>query len=117
MRRARHLVDEERAMNYLLKLIEDRRSMRGPFDQSRAIAKGDLLAAPGHMKVAFAVRLGYPVMPMPYLRVRREVAEFTLRNLFEIPAEPTRRCNDDRIDDRVSWLSRQRVTAGHHQTH
>jgi nitroreductase len=41
-----------------------------------------LLAAPGHMKVAFAVRLGHPVMSMPYLRVRREVAEFTRWNHF-----------------------------------
>jgi nitroreductase len=30
-------------MSDLLKLIEDRHSMRGPFDRSRAIAKGDLL--------------------------------------------------------------------------
>ncbi|HUH70407.1 MAG TPA: nitroreductase family protein [Mycobacterium sp.] len=42
----------------------------------------DLLAVPGHMKVGFAVRLGYPVMSLPYLRVRREVAEFTHRNHF-----------------------------------
>ncbi len=41
-----------------------------------------LLGAPGHMKVAFAVRLGHPVMSVPYLRVRREVAEFAHRNHF-----------------------------------
>ena len=41
-----------------------------------------LLAAPGHMKVAFAVRLGHPVISMPYPRVRRGVAEFTHRNHF-----------------------------------
>jgi nitroreductase len=41
-----------------------------------------LLAAPGHMKVAFAVRLGHPVMSVPYLRVRREVAEFAHWNHF-----------------------------------
>ncbi len=42
----------------------------------------NLLAAPDHMKVAFAVRLGHPKMSVPYLRVRREVAEFTHWNQF-----------------------------------
>src|SRR6201993_5558516 len=41
-----------------------------------------LLAAPGHMKVAFAVRLGHPVISMPYPRVRRGVAGVTHRNHF-----------------------------------
>jgi nitroreductase len=41
-----------------------------------------LLAAPGHMKVGFAVRLGHPVMSVPYPRVRREVGEFVYRNHF-----------------------------------
>jgi nitroreductase len=41
-----------------------------------------LLAVPGHLKVAFAVRLGHPAMSAPYLRVRREVAEFAHRNHF-----------------------------------
>jgi nitroreductase len=42
----------------------------------------NLLAAPGRLKVAFAVRLGHPVTSVPYLRVRREVAEFSHRNHF-----------------------------------
>ena len=42
----------------------------------------NLLAAPGHMKVAFTVRLGHPAMSVPYLRVRGEVAEFTHWNTF-----------------------------------
>lgn len=42
----------------------------------------NLLSAPGHMKIAFAVRLGHPAMSVPYLRVRREVAEFTHWNQF-----------------------------------
>lgn len=42
----------------------------------------DLLAVPAHMKVGFAVRLGHPVTSVPYLRVRREVAEFTHWNHF-----------------------------------
>ena len=41
-----------------------------------------LLAAPGHMKVAFAVRLGHPVISVPCLRVRRAVTEFVHRNHF-----------------------------------
>jgi nitroreductase len=42
----------------------------------------NLLAAPGHMKIAFAVRLGHPVTSLPYPRVRREVAEFAHWNHF-----------------------------------
>lgn len=42
-----------------------------------------LLAVPPHMKMAFAARLGYPLAPLAhYLRVRREVEEFTHRNRF-----------------------------------
>jgi nitroreductase len=47
-----------------------------------AAAVKQLLAAPGHMKIAFAVRLGHPVMSVPYLTVRREVAEFAHWNRF-----------------------------------
>jgi len=50
-----------------------------------------LLAAPGHMKVAFAARLGHPVTSVPYPRVRREVAEFAHRNHFGNAGESTRR--------------------------
>ncbi|HTY29982.1 nitroreductase family protein [Mycobacterium sp.] len=42
-----------------------------------------LLAVPGELKVAFAVRLGHPVVSLPYLRVRRDVAEFVHRNHWE----------------------------------
>ena len=35
-----------------------------------------LLGVPDQMKIAYAVRLGHPVAPTAYLRVRREVAEF-----------------------------------------
>jgi hypothetical protein len=42
-----------------------------------------ILSIPGHMKIAFACRLGYPAEPPGrYLRVRREVARFTHRNSF-----------------------------------
>ncbi len=40
------------------------------------------LAVPDHMKIAFGVRLGHPVMSVPYLTVRREVAEFAHWNHF-----------------------------------
>jgi len=42
----------------------------------------NLLAAPSSLKIAFAARLGYPITSGRYLRVRREVAEFTHRNHF-----------------------------------
>ncbi|WP_461479916.1 nitroreductase family protein [Mycobacterium sp. HUMS_1102779] len=41
-----------------------------------------LLAVPDRMKVVYAVRPGHPVAAVPYLRVRREVAEFAHRNGF-----------------------------------
>jgi len=41
-----------------------------------------VVAAPDHLKIAFAVRLGHPVTSVPYLRVRREVAEFAHWNHF-----------------------------------
>jgi nitroreductase len=50
-----------------------------------------LLAVPGHMKVAFAARLGHPVTSVPYSRVRREVAQFAHRNHFGNTGESTRR--------------------------
>ncbi len=42
-----------------------------------------ILNVPGHLKIAFAFRLGYPVpKPAEYLRVRREVGNFTHYNQF-----------------------------------
>lgn len=43
-----------------------------------------ILRLPGHMRIAFACRLGYPPPPpVPYLRVRRSLARFTHRNRFD----------------------------------
>lgn len=41
-----------------------------------------ILAIPDALKIGFAVRLGYPETPVSYLRVRRELADFTHRNRF-----------------------------------
>jgi nitroreductase len=42
-----------------------------------------LLGIPTYMKIAFAVRLGYPIStPAKYLRVRRDVGDFTHNNRF-----------------------------------
>lgn len=42
-----------------------------------------VLEIPEYMRIAFAVRLGYPVAEPPnYLRVRRDVEEFTHHNRF-----------------------------------
>jgi nitroreductase len=41
-----------------------------------------ILAVPAALKIGFAVRLGYPKTPDTYLRVRREVEDFTHRNRF-----------------------------------
>jgi nitroreductase len=42
-----------------------------------------ILDIPGHLKIAFACRLGYPVSPpTEYLRVRRDVEDFTHHNRF-----------------------------------
>jgi nitroreductase len=47
-----------------------------------------ILDIPGHLQIAFACRLGYPRAPPPkYLRVRREVADFTHHNRY-LPAGP-----------------------------
>lgn len=46
-----------------------------------------ILAVPDPMKIGFAVRLGYPATPGTYLRVRRDVEDFTHRNRFE-PKRP-----------------------------
>jgi nitroreductase len=43
----------------------------------------DILGIPKHLKIAFAFRLGYPVpSPTAYVRVRREVEDFTHHNRF-----------------------------------
>jgi len=42
-----------------------------------------ILNIPGRLKIAFALRLGYPVpRPAKYLRVRRDVRDFTHINRF-----------------------------------
>jgi nitroreductase len=43
-----------------------------------------ILVVPDHLKIGFAVRLGYPKMPTTYLRVRRAVEDFTHRNRFSL---------------------------------
>jgi nitroreductase len=40
------------------------------------------LGVPEHMKIGFAVRLGYPKAPVTYPRVRRDVEDFTHRNRY-----------------------------------
>ncbi len=42
-----------------------------------------LLKIPEHLKIAFSVRLGYPASSSAYLRVRREVQDFTYHNQYE----------------------------------
>ena len=41
-----------------------------------------LLGIPKHMEVGFAVRTGYPVAKVDYLRVRRDAEDFTHHNAF-----------------------------------
>ena len=41
-----------------------------------------ILAVPEHLKIGFAARLGYPKTAATYLRVRRDVEDFTHRNRF-----------------------------------
>ncbi len=41
-----------------------------------------ILDIPDHLMIAFSVRLGYPVSAAKYLRVRREVPDFTHHNRF-----------------------------------
>ena len=40
------------------------------------------LGIPGHLKIAFAVRLGYPMRKPEYVRVRRDVETFTHYNRY-----------------------------------
>ena len=55
---------------------------------SVAEAVKHLVGAPSYMKIAFAVRLGYPVVSESYLRVRRDVAEFAHWNRFGATSLP-----------------------------
>ena len=43
----------------------------------------ELLSIPDNQKIAFAIRLGYPVITTDYLRVRRNVEEFAFLNGFK----------------------------------
>ena len=42
----------------------------------------EILSIPDNQKIAFAIRLGYPVITTDYLRVRRNVEDFTSLNGF-----------------------------------
>ena len=42
----------------------------------------DILSIPDNQKIAFAIRLGYPVITTDYIRVRRNVEDFTSLNGF-----------------------------------
>ena len=42
----------------------------------------EILSIPDNQKIAFAVRLGYPIITTDYLRVRRNVEDFTSLNGF-----------------------------------
>ena len=43
----------------------------------------DLLHVPENLKIAFSCRLGYPISkPAKYLRVRRDIKDFTYHNKF-----------------------------------
>jgi nitroreductase len=41
-----------------------------------------VLNIPKHMEIAFAVRLGYPISQSKYIRVRRNIDNFTYHNMF-----------------------------------
>ena len=41
-----------------------------------------LLGIPEHIKIAYACRLGYPTSAAKYLRVRRDIEDFTHYNQF-----------------------------------
>jgi nitroreductase len=47
-----------------------------------------ILHIPQHLKIAFAVRLGYPTAAAEgYLRVRRRIQDFTHRNRYGVHAD------------------------------
>jgi nitroreductase len=41
-----------------------------------------ILNVPEHLRIAYTIRLGYQVASAKYLRVRRELEEFTHHNKF-----------------------------------
>jgi len=41
-----------------------------------------ILQVPEHLKIAYTIRLGYPATPEKYLRVRREIDDFTHHNKY-----------------------------------
>jgi len=51
---------------------------------SQAIAHKlkQMLTIPNYMEIAFAIRLGYPATQTKYLRVRRDIDDFTHHNVF-----------------------------------
>jgi nitroreductase len=47
-----------------------------------------ILGIPRHLKIGFAVRLGYPLAaPQSHLRVRRKIQDFTHRNRYRVREE------------------------------
>ena len=44
-----------------------------------------MLGVPSRLRIAFSARLGYPVGSSPYLRVRRDIKEFTHHNRYDVP--------------------------------
>lgn len=44
-----------------------------------------MLGVPSRLRIAFSARLGYPVRSSPYLRVRRDVKDFTHHNRYDVP--------------------------------
>jgi nitroreductase len=44
----------------------------------------EMLGIPDHLRIGFAARLGYPLTSSHYLRVRRDLKDFTHRNRFTL---------------------------------
>ena len=43
-----------------------------------------MLGVPSRLRIAFSARLGYPLHSSPYLRVRREIKDFTHHNRYDV---------------------------------
>ncbi len=43
-----------------------------------------MLGVPSRLRIAFSARLGYPVRPSSYLRVRRDIKDFTRHNRYDV---------------------------------
>jgi len=43
-----------------------------------------MLGVPSRLRIAFAARLGYPLRPASYLRVRRDIRDFTHHNRYDV---------------------------------